>query len=289
VDRQGLAGDNEVKIIYITDIHGATWKYEKALKAAKKLNCKAIVNGADMFPKSDAADQDAFINDFLDDHFAKCERAGIAHLGMPGNDDFAVLDGTFAKVCSMHGNVFDISQRLVKLDEHEFVGFNWVVDYPFRLKDRCRMDDKDYVFGRQFGRGLLSSISGDPPAFGWENIPDWPEHARKLPTIEDELGRLPAPEDPSKAIYVIHMPPSGLGLDICATGECVGSKAVRRFLEKTQPAFSLHGHIHESSEMVGGRWKSPLGKTTCIQPGQLADACYVVIDLDTKESERVLS
>jgi Icc-related predicted phosphoesterase len=282
-----------MKIIYITDIHGATWKYEKALKAAKKHGCEAIVNGADMFPKGgghNMTGQDLFIREFMDEHFCECEKAGVAHLGMPGNDDLAIFDGLFEDVCAKHKNVFDISQRKVSLGGHEFVGFNWVVDYPFRLKDRCRMDDKDYVFGRQFGLGCLSSptSSGEASFGGWKDIPNWPEYARGLPTIEDELADLPVPENPDKAVYVIHMPPSGLGLDICATGECVGSKSVRRFLEKAQPAFSLHGHIHESPDQPGGRWQSPLGRTTCVQPGQMSKTHYVVIDLDAGTADRIL-
>jgi Icc-related predicted phosphoesterase len=278
-----------MKIIYITDIHGATWKYEKALKAAKKHGCEAIVNGADMFPKGGGANfmgQDVFIREFLEEHFGECEKAGIAHLGMTGNDDLMIFDGLFSDVCAKHKDVFDISQRKVSLGGHEFVGFNWVVDYPFRLKDRCRMDDKDYVFGHQFGKGCLSSFEDN--VFRWKDIPDWAEHARGLPTMEEEMALLPAVENPEKAVYVIHMPPSGLGLDICATGECVGSKAVRRFLEKVQPAFSLHGHIHESPDQPGGRWQSPLGRTTCVQPGQMAKTHYVVIDLTAGTTERVL-
>jgi Icc-related predicted phosphoesterase len=41
----------------------------------------------------------------------------------------------------------------------------------------------------------------------------------------------------------------------------VGSKAVRKMIEKYQPLVSLHGHIHES------RFAQKLGKTMCINPG----------------------
>ena len=58
----------------------------------------------------------------------------------------------------------------------EFVGMNWVVDYPFRLKDRCRMDTADYVFQEQFGTGLLSTPNG------WQEIADWISYAKTLPT-----------------------------------------------------------------------------------------------------------
>jgi Icc-related predicted phosphoesterase len=41
----------------------------------------------------------------------------------------------------------------------------------------------------------------------------------------------------------------------------VGSKAVRKMIEKYQPFLGLHGHIHESS----GSMK--IGKTYCVNPG----------------------
>jgi Icc-related predicted phosphoesterase len=41
----------------------------------------------------------------------------------------------------------------------------------------------------------------------------------------------------------------------------VGSKAVRRAIERYQPLLGLHGHIHES------RFAQKIGRTLCINPG----------------------
>ena len=79
--------------------------------------------------------------------------------------------------------------RKVRAGPYEFIGFNLVTDFPFRLKDRARMDSADFVPPPQSGSGILS-LPG-----GWEEIPDWESHARTLPTIEQELSRLPAPDD----------------------------------------------------------------------------------------------
>jgi hypothetical protein len=236
-----------------------------------------------MFPKNgDLFEQKSFITGFLKGYLRDCCRgAGIWFFGMPGNDDLRIFDDDFALACSSRGGAFDLSSMgKVNLGDHDVIGFNLVVDYPFRLKDRCRMDDAKYVFGRQLGKGMLSKAPR-----GFVEIPDWPEHARGLPTIEDELAKLPEPGDPRKAIYVIHMPPAGLGLDECSCGDRVGSWAVRRFLARAQPAFSLHGHIHESPD-VSGHWKQQLGRTTCIQPGQMGGTTYVVVDLDFGKAER---
>jgi len=138
---------------------------------------------------------------------------------------------------------------------------------------------RDYVFQQQYGSGLVSTPSG------WKGIPDWQAYAATLPTIEDELNFLPHPRNVDKAIYVIHMPPAGLGLDMCHDGRCVGSRALTAFIEKERPLFSLHGHVHESPQ-VSGRWHNTIGRTTCIQPGQGPTFTYVTLDLDTGTFER---
>ena len=84
---------------------------------------------------------------------------------------------------------------------------------------------------------------------------------------------------------MIHMPPSGLGLDVCSDGRKVGSRAVRLFLGGMQPRLSLHGHIHESPRM-SGTWRASLGRTVVVQPGQLGRLAYVIANLDSMEIER---
>lgn len=82
-------------------------------------------------------------------------------------------------------------------------------------------------------------------------------------------------EDMPNAIFNIHVPPYGTGLDEApkldheqrmeAAGSmaAVGSTAVRDSILKHQPLLSLHGHIHESKGV------QKLGRTTCINPGSV--------------------
>jgi uncharacterized protein len=141
------------------------------------------------------------------------------------------------------------------------------------------MDTRDFQFPPQFGPGVLSTPEG------WADLPDWFAYARTVPTIADELAALPRPDNNCSSVYVIHMPPHRLGLDVCMGGQQVGSKAVYEFLRETQPTLSLHGHIHESPG-VSGKWKAMLGHTVCVQPGQMADFTYVLADLESMEIER---
>lgn len=267
--------------LFVTDLHGNRRKYERTLALAGELGAFLVVNGGDMFPHVRAHDDQArFIREFLDPHFAQYQAQAIRHLGFPANDDLRAHDPLYEATCGKYPLVENLAGRRISLGPHDFIGMNLVTDFPFRLKDRARMDGRDFAFPPQFGGGILS-LPG-----GWEEIPDWPSHARTLPTIEEELSHLPEPRDPARAVYVLHGPPSGLGLDVCRGGAAVGSAATRAFLEKRQPLLSLHGHIHESPD-ESGVWRASVGRTVCIQPGQSTGGLTVVVgDLETMQFER---
>lgn len=272
-----------MKILYVTDLHGNTVKYRQVLEIARSNKVNAVVNGGDMLClENDLHEsQREFVEGFLDGYFAEYEKAGIYHLAYLGNDDLKIFDAAFDKVCSRYPHVVNLAQKKFTLDSIEFIGMNWVVDYPFQLKDRCRKDTRNYVFKSQFGQGLFSTEKG------FEELLDWFAYAAKLPTIADELERLPKSKNPGKAVYVIHMPPAGVGLDICQDEQRVGSCAVYDFIKKKQPLLTLHGHIHESPAR-SGIWKAKIGETVCIQPGQThyGALSYVIIDLETLNAEK---
>jgi len=270
-----------MRVLFVTDLHGSKWKYDRMFEVAKDFRANVVINGGDMLPGNNKPfRQGEFISNYLDNHFAQFNSAGIYYLCYLGNDDLKIFDELFEETCNKYSFVICLAQRKFEVGGYEFVGMNRVVDYPFRLKDRCRMDTEDYKFQEQLGTGLLSTPNG------WQEIEDWFTHVKKLPTIEEELDRLVRPEDMTNSVYVIHMPPSGLGLDKCSYGAEAGSKAIYNFLEKNQPKLSLHGHIHESPE-VSGRWYAKLGRTVCIQPGQLNEFTYVTIDLSTMKFDRI--
>ena len=271
-----------MKMLFVTDLHGNMVKYRHVFEAALKHGAAAVVNGGDMLPLGGdlPGSQKEFVEGFLPGHFAGYSEAGIVCLGLLGNDDLKIHDAVFDRVCRKHKNIYNLAQRRVKINGFEFIGMNWVTDYPFRLKDRCRRDGPGYVFQDQFGSGLLSTPGG------FKELKNWRAYAEGLPDMRQELAKLPMPPNPAKAVYVIHMPPAGLGLDVISSGEQVGSAAVRRFIGKNVPLLTLHGHIHESPDM-SGVWKAKAGNTVCVQPGQSKTALtYVLLDLNTMAMER---
>jgi uncharacterized protein len=83
-------------------------------------------------------------------------------------------------------------------------------------------------------------------------------------------------KNPSQAVFSIHPPPFGSGLDEAPeltkdlrptyAGRSmipVGSHAVMSVIDKYQPLLGLHGHIHE------GKGTRKYKKTLCINPGSM--------------------
>jgi len=264
-----------MKILYTTDLHGNREKYRGIEELALREKVAAVLNGGDLLPAGPDLHevQAEFIQGFLASHMAALCGAGIRFLGILGNDDLGALDELFRNVCRRTPGAHDLSEGKVELGGHEFLGFQLVQDYPFRLKDRCRRDGEDDQFPPQRGSGILSTPGG------FRELPDWFLHARSLPTLEEELARLPAPRDPARAVYLIHQPPAGLGLDCAGDGRQVGSRAVHAFIRKVQPLLTLHGHIHESPD-VSQLWSNRVGRTICIQPGARGALLGVLIDLE---------
>lgn len=113
---------------------------------------------------------------------------------------------------------------------------------------------------------------------GWSNPTPWDTH-REEPD-EDLLKRIeamiPRLRNPSTAVFNLHAPPYGSGLDeapeltkdmrLKYAGQSlvpVGSRAVLEVIEKYQPLLGLHGHIHE------GKGTRKIKKTLCINPGSM--------------------
>jgi len=267
-----------MKILYITDLHGVKWKYERIYEIAISSGIDILIDGGDMLPtRPNFFIQDDFILEFLEPNFKKIDAQNIYYLFMPGNDDLIIHDDLLNEIANKYKYIQNIQDKKVTINGFEFIGMNWVTDLPFGLKDRARMDTNDFEFPKQIGKPIISTKNG------LKTIDNWFAYAKSLPTLKEELEKLVMPENMDKSIYVIHMPPSDVSLDVCRDARRVGSKAIYKFLKTHQPLLSLHGHIHESPEMTN-KWFNKIGKTICIQPGQ-SDyyedyLVYVIIDLD---------
>ncbi|MCD4810653.1 MAG: metallophosphoesterase, partial [Methanosarcinales archaeon] len=77
-----------MKVLFVTDLHGSKWKYDRLFEVAEEFQADVVINGGDMLPKNNGLfRQDEFIADYLDNHFTRFNSAGIYYLCYPGNDD----------------------------------------------------------------------------------------------------------------------------------------------------------------------------------------------------------
>jgi Icc-related predicted phosphoesterase len=127
---------------------------------------------------------------------------------------------------------------------------------------------------------------------GWTNLTPWHTYRETdEETLEKKLEELVSKvKDINSCIFNLHAPPYNSGIDEAPeldenlkpkyAGRSmvpVGSKAVRKIIEKYQPPLSLHGHIHES------KGERKIGRTLAINPGSnYLEGCLqgVIIDLD---------
>jgi Icc-related predicted phosphoesterase len=156
------------------------------------------------------------------------------------------------------------------------VGYGHVPPTPFTIKDAERKDLKDDSVDVQ--RCTACCSQGEKIL-----VVDPVQYFSGMDSIEEELEQLPVSPDSSKTVYVMHAPPFQTNLDKLFDGRWIGSRAIRAFIEKNQPYLTLHGHIHESSE-ISGAYKDRIGETVCINPGQSTEELYAV----TFELEDVL-
>ena len=78
-----------------------------------------------------------------------------------------------------------------------------------------------------------------------------------------------------------HVPPRGLSLDRVFFGRHAGSKALRSFVDRTEPALVVCGHIHE------GRGVERVGRTTVVNCGYGAKGHYALIEVDHEVDHEV--
>lgn len=76
-------------------------------------------------------------------------------------------------------------------------------------------------------------------------------------------------------VLVTHEPPADTAIDL-SDGEHIGSRAIRRFIEKNQPLLAVCGHTHQAPGT------DRIGRTTLVNPGPLKDGRYAYIQLTDK-------
>jgi Icc-related predicted phosphoesterase len=289
--------DKALKLFYASDVHGSGICWRKFVGAGRFYGADCLVMGGDLTGKAIVPIEcDAF------DHFS-AEFLGEHHEGSGKEQLGSLLDairynGLYPWVASREeierhrtdGGARDALFEQVMLEEtrswmrladERLAGSGiaifvmagnddpWTVDAVIAQSSVVVSCDDRLV---RVGEHEMISCSYSNPT-PWKSPRELDEDAlyRHLKDLAEQI------EDPSSAIFNLHVPPYGSGLDMAIEvnpldlspvhkdGQPnvipVGSRAVRQIIEEYQPLLSLHGHIHES------RADARIGRTLAINAG----------------------
>jgi Icc-related predicted phosphoesterase len=195
-----------------------------------------------------------------------------------GNDDAHVLEPLLDQV-QAEGLCINLNGLVHREEGFVFCGMNRVRDYPFGYKHWCAPDGHYVTCPQQLcGQGITLDERGH-----YVPLTNLVEYLSAKPSIGDELATLKAQlrdGEMERSIWMVHQPPIGLGMDVIATGQQVGSPAILEFIRDNQPLLGGSGHIHESPYQPGGKWLARVGRTVWLQPGQMAyNLHYVSLEI----------
>ncbi|MGH3413120.1 MAG: metallophosphoesterase family protein [Marmoricola sp.] len=304
----------DLKIFFVTDIHGSETCWRKFLNAGAFYGADVVIVGGDITGKAmvpivrhargwETTMFGEHVSLSTSDEVAEVERKvrnrGYYPQQMTESEyaelraDPEALDRRFTRV------MIEETQRWIEMADDKLQGkVHRVIVCPAN-------DDMFELDPLLHQEGHVVETSGDEPidlegfemvSMGFTNPTPWhtfrevPDEdlARRLEEVTAHLG------DPSRAIFNFHAPPYGSGLDEApaltddlriARGGApvpVGSKAVRDAIERVQPLLGLHGHIHES------RAAKRSGRTLVLNPGSSYEQGILqgaLVTLDRKKAK----
>ena len=252
---------------FVSDLHGQVSRYKKLITAIIDEKPAAVFMGGDLLPPGPVSSGVGkppiknFVKDFLVPYFGDLRQVlGEAYprvFVILGNDDSRIEENDM--IAAMADNIWAyVHNQVVEFGDFSVYGYAYVPPTPFLLKDWERYDVSRYV-----DPGCIS------PEDGWHTF-EQPANITKYATIQNDLENLAGGSDLSRSIFLFHTPPyqtnldraelDGKVIDHVQVDIHVGSIAVKRFIENRQPLLTLHGHIHESSRLMGS-WKERIGQT----------------------------
>jgi uncharacterized protein len=287
-----------LKIAYTSDLHGSTRCFERAVDAAIVHKVDALLIGGDITGKTmtpvigDSGDlYEALVRDKV-----KRARAGqeldqmesdISDLGSYPirltKQQHALLESDEKRRKERFREAMQdrlkqwlwLAEKRLKPKEIRLLIIcgnddEWVLDKIIRESDFA--EDPSQTIPVLLGdyHEVMGESAGNKTPF---NCPRDIEDSVLKERISENVKKL---KDPGRAIFMLHVPPYNSGLDNAYALDKdlkkvfkggmpvlapVGSQAVREIIEEHQPLIALHGHIHESPNVV------KIGRTTCFNPG----------------------
>lgn len=264
---------NPVKFLALADVHQSAEKWEQLVSTVKKLKPDLVLIAGDIYPKDEGILNQVTYSPRLREHAVAINNTGAEIVLIPGNDDNRLIVPDLEKG-DAEGLWHCVADRVKEVRGFELCGCPWIRDYPFGYKHWVAPESPEDLSISPFQIGPPLTIDDSNEV---ETILNYETYlVDKISIIESLDKMVGRVKNINTSIWLIHEPPAGLELDLCASGDRVGSPLVYKFLEEKQPLFSIHGHIHEAPKYNGGIWAAKIGRTLCVQPGQLDDSLYYV-------------
>lgn len=151
----------------------------------------------------------------------------------PGNDDRFPVDDLIGD----HPDVINAEGKVIEIDgAHEMVSTGWVNPSPWNTT----REEDDEKLEERLEKYISQLQNPDSSIFNF-HAPPYQTKLDEAPLLDDKLNPV------IEGGRVMLVP--------------VGSKAVKRTIQKYKPFLGLHGHIHEAAGSV------KIGKTYCVNPG----------------------
>ncbi len=267
--------------IHVSDLHGNRDKYQKLSRYIQQNLPEAVFITGDLLPNFYVTEPEEFVLSFLKPLLSEL-KVNLkdnypAIFVITGNDDPAAACGLIYEL-DTRGLLTFLNNKTVDFKDYKIFGYPYVPPTPFQLKDWEKYDVSRYV-----PRGALS------PEEGYRTV-EIPLNIIQHSIIKDDLSEISIGLlNANKVIGLFHTPPINSNLDklignnINGQKEAVsaGSFAVRRFIENTKPFITLHGHLHESTDLSSS-WKDKIRDTYCFNAAH-AGGELAVIEFDTDE------
>lgn len=285
------------RVLFISDVHGSTPVFTKALGAAAAYKAQTLIHGGDIigkyitpFFRSDGSVQVEIMGAkrvLTNDAQIRDAEAEVSRIGsyayLTTHDQWKEL---LAKPEAMTDVFFRLAnERLaswVRLAEEKLkpLGIQLFLNIGNDdFQDLGKTIDASSYVVYPNDKVLALDEEHELLSLGNTNITPWKcEGDLEEPDLQRVLDALASKvQHPERALFNLHCPPVDTKMDVAPRldpqlrpvylpgGEPqmvhVGCKAVRALIERVQPMAGLHGHIHES------RGYEKIGRTMCFNPG----------------------
>ncbi len=287
----------KTRIFFVTDLHASDKCFRKFINAAKFYNADALILGGDVTGKvlipivkgkdgryslSLFGKQTTVGEERLEDCKSKLRDAGQYYF-VSSEDEMVELNADKGKVEKIFNeNILSLLKSWISLANERLRGTRVKCFISPGNDDRFEIDevlkDSGSVVNPE-NRVVKIADHYEMITVGFTNPTPW-NSPREV--SEERLGEMIESlanqlDNPGRAIFNLHVPPYGTGIDRAPAVDeelryvkqrmgalkmiSAGSTAVRSSIEKHQPLVGLHGHIHESKGFI------KLGNTLCLNPG----------------------